>query len=1035
MRPERASEILLGTTRARAKMHEYGVAERDFNRVPRDPAQLFSLAIGMLGDVAVSIVTRQAATERLAETKTHLLFCARFFDSYFESRLDVQLDPYMLLVASATYYLAGLPGSSTVVASRILMPCPDIDANRLEELLSWLLKANFQSQPNLEPTRYRGALQVASLLSEFYLTGAGEEDVLAAARDLRQDVYPAGTPRELLLADLIAAVVLTRHANSTWYTLPRYSELQRDIWTPILQKESFIRELWPAQHLLGDRGLYRGTSAVVQMPTSAGKTRAVDLIIRGAFYSGRTSLAIIVAPFRALCEEIRQALLRTFNNEAISVDELTDVQQADFDLEIFLSRHQVLVMTPEKCLYLLRHSPEITETLGLIVYDEGHQFDSGRRGVTYELLLTSLKASVTADTQTVLVSAVLNNAQAIADWLLGAGAPVVSGTNLLPMSRALAFASWLDPLGRLEFADPTDPEISEFFLPRIIEQQTLQRLGRERIDRVFPERDSSSVGLYLGLKVARSGGVAIFVGTKVTAGSIAAKAVDLYRRQVTLPAPATYSTTDELQRLVHQGETNLGATAAATEAARLGIFSHHGNTPHGIRLAVEYAMKEGLIRVVICTSTLAQGVNLPIRYLIITGAHQGTERIKTRDFHNLLGRAGRAGMHTEGTVIFSDLQIYDGRNNREDRWRWPLTKTLLDPSKSEECKSALLSVLDPLLSVDEELALKLKVQSLVSAHLAGTDGWRRLAQRLFKRYKDRNFDEADLLRQLVAKSDALSAIESFLMAHWNQEPDHETFSVQSLAESTLAFHLATADQRVRLVELFEALAGNIVSNIPEAATRRVFSRSLFGLADNMEIRHWVDQNADTLISRNESGDLLRDIWPLFSRFVKNTLFSRCKPSEALVGLAEKWTAGNPFHGLLDYLNSENCKFGDKRPRRPVIENVVDICEGGFGFDGMLIVGAVAEMLLLARPEEVDAIELLRLLQKQIRYGLLSSLAITLYELGFADRVVAQELATVLGGSSSRRRVIRRMAARQTVLRNVLRKYPSYFTAVLNNVLA
>ncbi|HEY4780249.1 MAG TPA: DEAD/DEAH box helicase [Chthoniobacterales bacterium] len=118
------------------------------------------------------------------------------------------------------------------------------------------------------------------------------------------------------------------------------------------------------------------------MPTSAGKTRSVDLILRGAFYSNRTSLAMVVTPFRALCEEIRQSLFAAFSGEGINVDELSDVQQDDFDLEAFLSRRQVLVMTPEKCLYLLRHSPEVTDTLGLLIFDEGHQFDSGSRGVT-----------------------------------------------------------------------------------------------------------------------------------------------------------------------------------------------------------------------------------------------------------------------------------------------------------------------------------------------------------------------------------------------------------------------------------------------------------------------------------------------------------------------------------------------------------------------------------------------------------------------------------------------------------------------------
>ena len=58
--------------------------------------------------------------------------------------------------------------------------------------------------------------------------------------------------------------------------------------------------------------------------------------------------------------------------------------------------------------------------------------------------------------------------------------------------------------------------------------------------------------------------------------------------------------------------------------------------PHGIRLAIEHAMRENLIRFVVCTSTLAQGVNLPIRYLIVTSIYQAGEPIKVRDFHNLL---------------------------------------------------------------------------------------------------------------------------------------------------------------------------------------------------------------------------------------------------------------------------------------------------------------------------------------------------------------------------------------------------------------
>ena len=1032
MRPERASDILLGTTRARAKMHEYAVPERDFNRIPRSPSVLFSLALGMLGDVAANRITGHRPSDRLAETQSHLLFCARFFDSYSESRLEPGLDPYLLLLASTTYYLAELPGSAAVIASRLPTPCPEIQAQGLEELLSWILKANFQQRPALPEETYDVAEDIASLLSTFYSSGEGGEELQRAINALRRIVYDQGTARELLLADLIGAVVSTRRSNSTWTTLPRYSDLPAELWAPILEQETFIHELWPAQKLLGDRGIYRGTSAVVQMPTSAGKTRAIELILRSSMYSDRTSLAVLVAPFRALCQEIRQSLTRAFRGEAINVDELSDVQQADFAISTFLSRQQVLVMTPEKCLYVLRHSPIMAEKLGLLIYDEGHQFDNGRRGVTYELLLTSLKGAISETTQTVLVSAVLNNAQAIADWLLGAGGTVVSGTGLLPTSRAVAFVSWRDRLGRLEFVEPSNPDAGEFFVPRIIEQHTLNRFPRERKDRIFPARQSPDIGLYLALKTAAVGGVAVFVGTKVTASAILRKAVEIYERGFTLPSPASVSNADELGRLVRQNEVNLGEDTASSIAARLGIFAHHGNTPHGIRLAVEHAMKEGLVRVVICTSTLAQGVNLPIRYLIITGAHQGAERIKTRDFHNLLGRAGRSGMYTEGTVIFADPQVYDGRLDRRERWRWPFAKALLDPSKSEECKSALGAVLAPVTSSDQQFSVRLRIRSLVRAHVAGTTGWRKLAQRLATQYDDRGFAETSLLEQLEPKADVLSAIEGFLMAHWSEQPGGGLSSVESLAASTLAFHLATDEERERLVELFDALAENIATQVPESAKRQAFSRSLFGLAENIEIQGWVEDNADTLVARTSTADVLRDVWPLFLRFVRNSMFTRCNPPEPLLGLAERWIDGNPFNHLLEHLTAENCRFGN---RHPVMENIVDICEAGFGFDGMLIVGAVAEMLTILRPDQTEAADLLRQLQKQIKYGLSSPLAITIYELGFADRVISQEVATVLGGSSLRWRVIRRLSAKETEVRALLAKYPSYFINVLDNLLS
>jgi helicase len=151
----------------------------------------------------------------------------------------------------------------------------------------------------------------------------------------------------------------------------------------------------------------------------------------------------------------------------------------------------------------------------------------------------------------------------------------------------------------------------------------------------------------------------------------------------------------EVERIRFLCEAELGAGAIATQAAALGIFAHHAYTPRGIRFAIEHAMKEGLAKFVVCTSTLAQGVNFPLRYLIITATRQGREQMLVRDFHNSMGRAGRAGMHTEGSVIFSTPAIHDQRRQFQGRTRWADVTQLLDSANSEPSRSSVLALFDP----------------------------------------------------------------------------------------------------------------------------------------------------------------------------------------------------------------------------------------------------------------------------------------------------------------------------------------------------
>src|SRR5699024_4875608 len=109
MRPEKRSKTLLAITQSKAKMYEYNVPLEHHINLPREPSRLFSLAIGLLGDVAVQIISSDNSKEELVDLKRNLEFSARFFDAYLQSRLDEGLDSYILLLGASTYYLCDLP--------------------------------------------------------------------------------------------------------------------------------------------------------------------------------------------------------------------------------------------------------------------------------------------------------------------------------------------------------------------------------------------------------------------------------------------------------------------------------------------------------------------------------------------------------------------------------------------------------------------------------------------------------------------------------------------------------------------------------------------------------------------------------------------------------------------------------------------------------------------------------------------------------------------------------------------------------------
>lgn len=1043
MKPERRSQKVLKITQSRAKMFEYSVPSEDHLELKGDPAELFPLTIGMLGDAAAGM---SKTGDFYDDENKNLQFSARFFNAYFEGKFRDNTDAYLLLLASAAFYMSHIPGSSIVLAKQVPPKIPELDGDGLERLLHWLLLGARGEFTRVTDGAFRKNINdcVATLVG-YYAGEVKHEKCEGSASALRTAGYTYGSPRQLLFADICAALIHLRIQNSARRCLPLYSRLPLNKWEDALKKRGFLQELWPSQQLLGEKDVYNGASAIVQMPTSAGKTRATELVIRSAFIANRTSLAVIVAPFRALCHEISDAFKEAFRGESVTVDELTDVLQPDFDFGLFLSgdfeileQKRILIVTPEKLLYVLRHTPELADSIGLVIYDEGHQFDSDTRGVTYELLLTSLKRRIPQDAQTVLISAVISNAEAIGSWLLGENPTIATGLNLSPMQRRVAFTGWSKTLGQLHFMEEDALETEDFFVPRLVSQQTLKKRGKETKARLFPENgDSNSIALYLGLKLVGQGSVAVFCGRKDTVAGICAEIVEAYNRDLSLQKPVDYSNQEEIAKLAGLYSANLAAEASASQAAALGILSHNGNTPHGIRLAAEYAMKEGDAKFIVCTSTLAQGVNLPIKYLIVTSVYQGGERIKVRDFHNLIGRAGRAGMHVEGTILFADPQIYDDRNSRKDSWRWSQAHQLLNPQNSEPVVSSIQRLFEPFKSDNGSSFLTLDLIEIARWYTKDKLELQEALSASAKEQAAATFTVKGLADQARWKFKIFAAIESYIMAHW--EESAEDSRSQALAEGTLAYALVSDEQKKQLVELFTILAEHVRSTVPDAERRIVFARTLQGVTTNIELEKWVTEQFETLKQIESHEALLQSLWPIISEGVENSIFQKIDKPEAMVEAALRWISGASFGTIFNELKQKdvNILWGKKK-RKLTVEHIVDICEGAFGYDGALRIGAIADLLASQNSDDEERqmlVERLGELHKRFKYGLPQTSAVAIYECGFADRVVAQNLSNIVGNALiTRPTAVLRLTEKQEAVSQILKMYPKYFQTCLKGLL-
>ncbi|MFW9796561.1 MAG: DEAD/DEAH box helicase [Candidatus Thorarchaeota archaeon] len=377
-----------------------------------------------------------------------------------------------------------------------------------------------------------------------------------------------------------------------------------------------MSDLFPPQASAFKTGVLEGKNLVLAIPTSSGKTLVAEICMLKAILDGRGK-ALYLVPLKSLARE-KYAEFKRYESLGIT----TSMSVGDYDSPgTRLSEADIVIVTTERADSLVRHKAEWIDDVGIVIADEIHLINDSKRGPTLEMVLAKLTQLV-EDIQIVALSATISNASLIAEWL---EAELVRDTwRPVPLHEGV----YLD--GKISF----------------------YRDGKNKPRKVNRTRKEELADVVCDT-LDEGGQVLVFVSSRRSAVAVAKKLAPFLRRYIS----------DEVMRKLSKGATKIGGTPSAPEAsktlARLianGAAFHHAGLDNQERALVEDYFKDDLLKVIVATPTLAAGVNLPSRRVIIRDyrryeSDRGSYPIPVLEYKQMAGRAGRPKYDDYGEAV------------------------------------------------------------------------------------------------------------------------------------------------------------------------------------------------------------------------------------------------------------------------------------------------------------------------------------------------------------------------------------------------
>jgi helicase len=383
-------------------------------------------------------------------------------------------------------------------------------------------------------------------------------------------------------------------------------------------EKSGINKLYPPQEEAISIGVLEGKNTVLASPTASGKTLVAELCALKHVLE-QDGKVIYLTPLRALASEKFQELrkytdIRKPNGRRIQVG----ISTGDFDsTDPWLGRFDIIICTNEKADSLLRHRSKWIDEISLVVTDEVHLLNDAERGPTLEVVLARLMQS-NPEIQLLALSATIRNVEEVAEWLKAQ----YTTTEWRPV------------------------KLNEGVL---LNQEIQFKDFTSKID-----KNSRNPTVNLAVHIVKSKNQAlIFASTRRNSVSLAKKVAAEIDNLLSKPAKRSLNNLSE--RVQAAGERTRISEMLA-DLVKHGVAFHHAGLRGSHRKILEDAFREGKIRVLTATPTLAFGVNLPARMVIIHDYRRyevgyGYYPITVLEYKQMAGRAGRPRYDKIGEAI------------------------------------------------------------------------------------------------------------------------------------------------------------------------------------------------------------------------------------------------------------------------------------------------------------------------------------------------------------------------------------------------